>query len=92
MENALIIINDDYARIATPAGVIETLRLHEGRYVRIDDGHHYPQLCAGARRRGPTLDYHSPAQLARDCGARLYKTQRGFDRAVARIVEDGYDF
>lgn len=85
--NALMIVNNDFARIATPAGIIDTMRLHEGRYVRIDDGRQYPQLCEGAGRMGATLTFESPEQLARDCGATLYKTQRGFDRAAARIVE-----
>jgi hypothetical protein len=85
--NTLIII-DGYARIATETGLIETVRLHEGRGVRIDDRASYPQLCKGASRRGDTLTYYSPEQLARDCRAKLYKTQRGFDAAAARIVEE----
>jgi len=87
MKNAMIMINDDYARIATEFGIFETLRLHEGLYVRIDDGHNYPQLCVGASRKGNTLTFHSPAQLARDCNATLYKTAAGFERAAERIVE-----
>jgi hypothetical protein len=65
---------------------IETLRLHPGRYVRIDDGNQYPQLCYGASRRGPTIEADKredqiAASLARDCGAKLYKTRAGYDRA-----------
>lgn len=85
--NALIII-DGYARIATTNGLIETVRLHEGRCVRIDDRAQYPQLCKGAARRGDALTYYSPEQLARDCHAKLYKTGRGFEAAAARIAAE----
>jgi hypothetical protein len=57
----------------------ETCRLHEGRYIRIDDGKQYPQLCADASLRGATLEYSTPAQLARDCNARLFKTRARFE-------------
>lgn len=84
--NALIIENG-YATIATPGGgKIETTRLNFDRYIRIDDGRQYPQLCAGAARSGATLIYTSDKQLAKDCGARLYKTRAGFESAVARLA------
>lgn len=71
---------------------IETLRIHPGRYVKIDDGHRYPQLCYGASRRGFTIEADAresyiAASLARDCGAKLYKTRAGYDRALARLVK-----
>ena len=84
--NALMIVSDDFARLATPGGIFDTLRLHEGFYVKIDDGRQYPQLCAGGGFMGPTLTYESPEQLARDCDATLYKTEAGFQRAAARIM------
>lgn len=64
---------------------IETCTLQVGRYVRIDDGRHYPQLCEDGGQRGATLEYQSDASLARDCRARLFKTERGFEAAKARI-------
>jgi hypothetical protein len=69
---------------------VETLRLHPGRYVRIDDGSQYPQLCYGATRRGGTIEAdmneaNIAASLARDCSARLYKTRDGYERARKRF-------
>jgi hypothetical protein len=63
---------------------IVTCRLHTGRYIRVDDGRQYPQLCAGGASMGNTLDYSTDEQLARDCDARLFKTRERFDAAVAR--------
>lgn len=85
--NAMMIVNNDFARIATSSGIIDTLRLHKGRYVKIDDGNRYPQLCEGAGRIGATLTFETAEQLAKDCNATLYKTERGFQRAAARIIE-----
>jgi hypothetical protein len=90
--NAMIVENG-YATIAVydpmydfdPA-LITTTGLREDRYVRIDDGKQYPQLCKGARTYGNTLIYHTDEQLARDCNARLLKTREGFERAVARMA------
>ncbi|MBK8246254.1 MAG: hypothetical protein IPK85_02425 [Gemmatimonadetes bacterium] len=78
-----------YARSATPGG----WRIATGaeRYVRIDDGRQYPSLCVGAERRGNTISYENPEQLAADCHAKLYKTRAGFDRAAARLADvDAY--
>lgn len=90
--NALYIDDAGYAEIATPGGWrITTTRLSEGRYVRIDDGRQYPQLCVGAARLGSTISYETPEQLASDCHAKLYKTRAGFDRAAARLADaDAY--
>ena len=75
-----------YASLAYPSGlVIHTTACHEDRYVRIDDGRLYPQLCVGGATRGNTLIFTSAEQLARACNAKLYKTKTGFDRAVARM-------
>ena len=85
----LMFVADGYARIAIvdvecgDVQEIETTMLSEGRYVRIDDGRQYPQLCAGAARRGNTLIYSSPEDLARQCKAKLYKTRERYDAAVA---------
>lgn len=89
--NAMI-IESGYATIALPGGrQIETCVLHTDRYVRIDDGREYPQLCKGAARTGNTLIYYSDEQLARDCHAKLYKTREGFEAAVAKLAaEDEY--
>ena len=86
----LMFIDGGYAEIVR---VIEdefvnefsTCRLQEGRYVKIDDGKQYPQLCVGAERYGNTLEYHTDAQLARDCKAKLYKTRAGFDAAKSKV-------
>jgi hypothetical protein len=81
-------IEGGYASLALDDGeILTTCRLHHDRYVRIDDGRQYPQLCAYGRRRGATLIYLTDEGLARDCGARLYKTKAGFDRAVDRLRE-----
>jgi hypothetical protein len=85
--NALIVENG-YATIALPGGQqITTTRLHTDRYVRIDDGNQYPQLCVGAQRMGNTLIYHDDERLARACRAKLYKTRRGFDAAARTLAE-----
>jgi hypothetical protein len=67
---------------------IVTTAAHADRYIRIDDGRQYPQLCAGGNRMGNTLIWARewddiPAQFARDCDARLYKTRKGYDKACA---------
>lgn len=69
---------------------IETLRIHPGRYIRIDDGCIFPQLCVGGRRMGHTIEADTNEEriaqsLARDCEARLYKTQAGYNRALANM-------
>lgn len=80
-------IDQGYAIIAFEGGDrIETTVLGHNRYVRIDDRKQYPQLCAGARRTGNTLIYMSDEGLARDCGAKLYKTREGFERAAAKLA------
>lgn len=62
--------------------------LSPGQYVRIDDGRRYPQLCAGGGYTGRPIVYRSPAQLARACGARLYRTEAGYRRAIERASEN----
>ena len=85
----VIIIEGAYAKIAAPGGrQIETCALHTDRYVKIDDGRQYPQLCKGAARMGTTLIYTSDEQLARDCHAKLYKTRESFDAAAAKLAAD----
>jgi hypothetical protein len=64
---------------------IETCRLHEDRYVRIDDGKQYPQLCVGGDTMGNTLIYKSDERLARACHAKLYKTREGYEKAKAKL-------
>lgn len=84
--NALFIENG-FAEIVTVYGErLTTTSLTEGRYVRIDDGRSYPQLCVGASRRGNTISYEGPDQMARECEARLYKTRAGFERAASRLI------
>jgi hypothetical protein len=85
----IMIIESGYATIAFPGGrQITTTRLNEDRYVRIDDGNQYPQLCVGAARTGNTLIYHDPDRLAQACRAKLYKTRSGFDAAFARLTAE----
>jgi hypothetical protein len=89
----MMLIESGYAHIAIvdmdcgDVQEIVTVRLHEGRYVKIDDGRHYPQLCAGAARMGATLQYSTDDQLARDCKAKLYKTRERYEAAVAAARE-----
>jgi hypothetical protein len=61
---------------------IVTTRLHPGQDIRIDDGDQYPHLCAGGARRGPTLQYSTNGQLARDCDARLILDENEYDAIV----------
>jgi hypothetical protein len=90
-KQTILFYDGDRAYIAYPGGSqIQTLRLHPGRYVRIDDGRQYPQLSYGAGRRGPTIEAdtredHIAVSLARDCEAKLYKTRAGYDRALAAL-------
>ena len=80
-------IADGYATLVLPAGKrLTTCRLHVDRYVKIDDGRNYPQLCANGSRHGNTLIYHSDEHLARDCNAKLYKTKAGFEREAERLL------
>lgn len=103
MTKNLMFIEDEYARYARitvvdedagAMGEITTTHLIPGRYVRIDDGRQYPQLCEGAARTGNTLEYGSNEQLAKDCTAKLYKTREGYEKAKARLdwFEPSYDF
>ena len=88
--NALIVENG-YALIATPGmPAIETTLLKEDRYVRINDGKQFPQLCEGANRLGNTIIYRDDKQLAHACKARLYKSRTAFDRAAAKLAAE-YD-
>ena len=88
----LMFIEDGYARLTTVdpetgfrSEEVTTLPLRERRYIRIDDGRQYPQLCAGGYNRGNTLEYYSDAQLARDCKARLFRTRSGYEKAKAKF-------
>ena len=77
------------ATLRYPSGVtVDLLRLRLGGYVRIDDSATpnptYPQVCEGGRAMGNTLVYRSPETLARDLGAKLYRTRRAFDAAIAK--------
>ena len=85
-----IFFENGCALVASERGVITTLPLREGRYVRVDDGKNYPQLCAGSKPFGNTVIYGSDAQMARQCRAKIYKTRKGFERAAERIYDDIY--
>ncbi len=86
--NAMI-IESGYATIALPGGrQITTTCLHTDRYVRIDDGRQYPQLCKAAARLGNTLIYNGDEKLARDCHAKLYKTRAHFEAAAAKLAAE----
>lgn len=88
----LLFVKDGYAYLVTvdiesgyASPEIVTCRLHEGRYIRIDDSKQYPQLCVGGSRRGNTLSYVSDEQLARDCKARLFKTAERYEAAKSKL-------
>jgi hypothetical protein len=83
----LLLVEDGYAYLTlidAESGDVQelsTCALHNDRYIRIDDGRHYPQLCRHGARRGNTLSYFGPEQLARDCDARLFKTRVRYEAA-----------
>ena len=79
-----MLIENGYAYIWMGDYELSTTRLNPDRYVRVDDGRDYRQLCAGAARTGPTLTYGTDEQFAKDCGARLYKTRLWYERAKER--------
>lgn len=80
----------NFAEIVTAEGYrMETCRLHHNRYVRIDDGKSYPQLCADTGRRGATLIFYDAPKLAEDCDARLFKTRSRFEATAAKLISDG---
>jgi hypothetical protein len=65
---------------------ISTTRAQCDRYIKIDDGRQYPQLCAGGKRMGNTLIWARewadiPKQFARDTNASLFKTLAGYAKA-----------
>ena len=71
-----------------------TTRVHPNKYARFDDPENgYPQICKNGSRQGYTISYHQfeeniPVQFARDIGAKLYRTESGYNRAKARqLVE-----
>jgi hypothetical protein len=79
--------------LAEDGAEITTTAAHAGRYIKIDDGRQYPQLCAGGSRMGNTLSWARewndiPAQFARDCDATLYKTEAGYLKARAKLLAD----
>jgi hypothetical protein len=68
---------------------IITTKAHADRYVHIDDGKQYPQLCEGGSRRGSTMTWADKPEdmgryFARDCDARHYKSREGYERARYR--------
>ncbi len=88
----LMLIENGYARLVTvdrengfSGAEIETCRLHEYHYVRIDDGKQFPQLCVGGETTGNTLIYRSDEGLASACHAKLYKTREGYEKAKAKL-------
>jgi hypothetical protein len=71
---------------------IVTTRAHPGRYIRIDDGRHYPQLCTGGGFRGGTLSWAKEPekmgrQFAKDCLAQFFEDEGSYKKAVTDIVE-----
>lgn len=79
--------------------LITTLPFSPGGYVHIDDSDKgnssFSELCYGAHVRGSTMNWSRSddaaviaKQFARDCGARLYKTRKKFDAAVALMSEE----
>lgn len=87
----LMFIENGYAHLVTidrengfAGDEIVTCRLHEDRYVKIDDGRQFPQLCAGGQTMGNTLTYRTDEGLARACGAKLFKTRAGYEKAKAK--------
>jgi hypothetical protein len=84
----LTIVND----LGSPYDIVTT-RAHADRYIHIDDGRQYPQLCAGGSRMGPTITWAEKPEdmahhFARDCDARLYKTREGYEKARYRVRAD----
>ena len=83
-----------YRRAPGLVEMVETTVAHPGRYIRVDDGHNYPQLCEGGGRYGVTLSWRrdeteTAEGFARDCGARLYMTRYAFDRALEAMNRPG---
>jgi hypothetical protein len=69
---------------------ITTTTAHCDRYIHVDDGQCYPQLCADGSFSGNTLIWASnrddiPKHFARDCNAKLYKTRAGYAKARAAM-------
>ena len=86
MKKAMLIENG-FAHLFNGTEIVTT-QLHKDRYVRIDDGRQYPQLCNGGRRRGGTLVYMTDEGLARDCRATLYKTRAEYEAAKQEILAE----
>lgn len=63
--------------------VIETCYLWPGRYVRINDGNNYPQLCQNAQRMGWTIEYSTDEALAHQCYAYLCNSRAEFNELVS---------
>jgi hypothetical protein len=85
--------------VATKRGVRENYDLltdRDGVYVRAwtRDNLNTWQVCAGGARHGSTLIWQGAtteeraANFARHIGAHYYKTVGGFERAIARSLED----
>ena len=77
----LAIVNDGW-----DVQEVVTNLLQDGHYVRVDTGtREFKQLCRHASFQGSTVVYQGSAkQLARECDARLLKTEAGYKAAVAR--------
>lgn len=87
----LLYIYDDgaalFVAVNKTAGVrpaVATCPLQQDEYVHIDVAG-YPQIRN--TRTGEPVSYHSREQFAADIGATLFKTRRGFDRALARAID-----
>lgn len=88
----LIYIRDNCAAVylVGPYGgnEIVTCRLNKGKYVRVNDGKYYRQICVDGHFRGNAVTYDTPDGLAKSLNARLYKTESGYDRAIERLHKE----
>jgi hypothetical protein len=80
-----------YLTLAEDGAEVVTTRANADRYIKIDDGKQYRQLCAGGSTYGNTLTWAPKPEdiakhFARDCNARLYKTFAGYEKARARLL------
>jgi len=76
-EMNVVFFTDGYAICAINGRLFETSRLHEGKYISIDDtparglNARYPQLCKHGLRTGATLTYYSDKVLAAALDAQI---------------------
>ena len=95
---AIVFFDGAHGRLAVydeSSGVREIVTTHAlpSQRIRIDDGRTYPFMCVGGTRSGRVLVWSSTSKdmgsnLARDCGARLYKKREGYEGAVERMRAD----